>query len=74
VAGAVVENDAVTVTVFNIYGEGADVQVGEEIFEGARPGDRLSGGVVLMGIDDQCASFDREGKTFTVCKGQRATH
>ena len=74
VAGAVVENSQVTVTVFSVYGGGADVQVGEDIFEGAKPGDRLSSGVVMKGVDKQCASFDREGKTFTVCKGQRATH
>jgi len=75
VAGAVALNDDVVVTVFSVYGGGADVQVGDDVFEGAKPGDRLSGGVVMKGIDDKgCVSFDREGDSFTVCKGQRATH
>jgi hypothetical protein len=75
VAGTVVENTDVVVTVFSVYGGGADVQVGEDVFEGAKPGDRLSSGVLMKGIDDKgCVSFDREGDSFTVCKGQRATH
>jgi hypothetical protein len=75
VAGAVVENNDVVVTVFSVYGGSADVQVGEDVYEGAKPGDRLASGVVMKDIDDKgCVSFDREGDAFTVCKGQRATH
>ncbi len=74
VLGSTVENNAVVVTVFNVYGQAADVQVGEDIFEGARAGNSLASGVVMRGINDQCVSFDREGDAFTVCKGQRASH
>ncbi|MEX0875189.1 MAG: hypothetical protein WD646_03240 [Actinomycetota bacterium] len=74
VQASVEENAEVVVTVFTVYGQGADVQVGEEIFEGARPNDKLSDGVVVKGIDGKCVSFDREGQTFSVCEGQRAQH
>jgi hypothetical protein len=75
VAGAIVQNSDVTVTVFSVYGGSADVQVGEDVYEGAKPGDRLASGIVMKDIDDEgCVSFDREGDAFTVCKGQRATH
>jgi hypothetical protein len=71
VQGVVVSNAEVVVTVFTVYGEGADIQVDEKVFEGARPNDKLSEGIVVEAIRDKCVSLDREGDTFEVCEGER---